>query len=324
MQFLRKLNIIFTLALIFLLVLSTVAMAEVYTVQRGDTLFSLSKKTGVPIEKIRAANGLQSYSLVAKQVLLVPQRYIVKSGDTLYLISKRFGIDLWELKSLNGLYSNNIFVGQALYVPQKSPYKRITVSRGDTLFLISRNYGVSVESIKQLNGLIGNTIYPGMKLLIPERQVQAPKRETQTTTSRGGYIDRGLIRSGSGVSYTSQDRVVLAKLIHAEAEGEPYSGKLGVGAVVVNRVKSSIFPNSIRGVIYQVDNLGLYQFSPVLDGRLDIAIPNAESYKACDEALAGKDPTGGALYFFNPSKITNSWLLSKPVIYRAGEHVFTN
>ena len=117
--------------------------------------------------------------------------------------------------------------------------------------------------------------------------------------------------------------MLLARLIEAEAEGEPYMGKVAVGAVVVNRVLSNLFPNTIKDVIYHVDEIGAYQFEPVLDGRLFSVTVSSDSYKAADAALGGMDPTGGALFFFNPYKISNTWLLSKPVIYRIGDHVFT-
>lgn len=324
MVFIKKQKIAVFLVAFFLL-LGGAAQAQVYTVQPGDTLYLLSKSTGIPMEKIVSANTLAGDQIVAGQVLLLPEKYIVKSGDTLYLISRRYGIDLQELKSLNGLSSDKIFIGQALYIPQKSPYKRITVQKGDTLFLISRAYGVTVQDLKDLNGLIGDDIYPGMRLLIPQyasTPATAPERSGELPSR--GYIDRdSYVKSGSGIYYTAEDRMILAKLIHAEAEGEPYNGKVAVGAVVVNRVKSPDFPNTVRDVVYQIDELGLYQFSPVEEGRLDYITPNRDSLSAADDALAGKDPTGGALYFFNPDKITNSWLLSKPVLCKIGSHVFT-
>ncbi|AYO29818.1 LysM peptidoglycan-binding domain-containing protein [Biomaibacter acetigenes] len=324
MQLFKKLNIA-AFAVTFFLLLGGTAQAQVYTVQPGDTLFLLSKSTGVPMEKIVSANTLANDQILAGQVLLLPEKYIVKSGDTLYLISRRYGIDLQELKSLNGLSSDEIFVGQALYIPQKSPYRRITVQKGDTLFLISRAYGVTVQDLKDLNGLIGDDIYPGMRLLIPHSaQVPATAPERSGELPSRGYIDRdAYVKSSSGIYYTAEDRMVLAKLIHAEAEGEPYDGKVAVGAVVVNRVKSPDFPNTIKDVVYQIDELGLYQFSPVEEGRLDYITPNKDSLSAADDALAGVDPTGGALYFFNPAKISNKWLLSKPVLYKIGNHVFT-
>lgn len=321
---LKKLNIAALVVALFLLFGGT-AQAQVYTVQPGDTLFLLSKSTGIPVEKIVTANTLVSDEILAGQILLLPEKYIVKPGDTLYFISRQYGIDLAELKNLNGLSSNDIFVGQALYIPQKSPYQKITVQKGDTLFLISRAYGVTVQDLKNLNGLVGDTIYPGMKLLIPQNAVtpvNVPDR-SQSLTSRGSFDRDTYMKAGSGIYYTAEDRMLLAKLIHAEAEGEPYNGKVAVGAVVVNRIKSPIFPNTIKGVIYQIDDQGFYQFSPVEDGRLYSATPNKDSFNAADDALAGIDPTGGALYFFNPAKIDNRWLLSKPVIYKVGNHVFT-
>jgi N-acetylmuramoyl-L-alanine amidase len=320
-HFVRKVNTaIFLFA--FLVLLSGRAEAKVITVQPGDTLYSLSRITGIPVDKVKQNNSLYSDYITSGQVLLIPEKYTVKSDDTLYLISKSYGIDLWELKDLNGLYSDDIWPGQALYVPQKSPYQQLTVNWGDTLYWISQNYGVSIEDLKTVNGLWGSEIYAGMKLLIPSK-ASSPVQRPADLPSRGS-INRGqYIKYGTGVYHTQEERALLARLIEAEAEGEPYMGKVAVGAVVVNRVLSDKFPNTVKDVIYHVDEIGAYQFEPVLDGRLFSVAPSSDSYKATDEALGGLDPTGGALFFFNPYKISNTWLLSKPVIYRIGDHVFT-
>jgi len=291
-------------------------------VQAGDTLNSISRITKVPIDKIRQNNSLVSDYITAGQVLLVPEIYTVKSGDTLYLISKNFGVSVWELKNLNGLSSDLIWPGQTLYVPQSCPYQQITVNWGDSLYKISQTYGVSIEDLKTINGLWGKELYAGIKLMIPSGT--SPKGNNSQNLPSRGYINRDqYIKYGNGIYHTQEDRMLLARLIEAEAEGEPYMGKVAVGAVVVNRVLSDKFPNTIKEVIYHVDEIGAYQFEPVLDGRLFIVTPSSDSYKAADEALGGMDPTGGALFFFNPYKITNTWLLSKPVIYRIGDHVFT-
>lgn len=321
MHFVRKVNmVIFLFA--FMVLLSGRAEAKVITVQPGDTLYSLSRITGIPVEKVKQNNPLYSDSITSGQVLLIPDKYTVKTGDTLYLISQSFGIDVSELKDLNGLYSDDIWPGQALYIPQKSPYQQITIDRGDTLYWISKNYGVSIEDLKTVNGLWGNEIYAGMKLLVPLK-TSSPVQRPADLPSRGS-INRGqYIKYGTGVYHTQEERALLARLIEAEAEGEPYMGKVAVGAVVVNRVLSDEFPNTIKDVIYHVDEIGAYQFEPVLDGRLFSVVTSSDSYKAADESLGGLDPTGGALFFFNPYKISNTWLLSKPVIYRIGDHVFT-
>lgn len=305
----KKLSItVFLLVLVILL--GGRAEAQVYSVETGDTLFDLSLETGIPMDKIKQGSFITSDDINAGQVLLIPKTYIVKPEDTLFLISQRYGIELWELQYLNNLYSDYIVPGQSLYIPEKSPYDKYTVQGGDSIYLISKAFGVDIEDLKEVNGLLGNGIYPGMVLLIPTNQ-----RGYQDSSYQGNI--------GYGAYYTRADRDLLARLIHAEAEGEPYLGKVAVGAVVVNRVNSDKFPNTIKNVIYQVDELGCYQFSPVLDGRLFTVVVSEEAKRAADEALAGIDPSGGALFFFNPWKITNQWLLSKPVLRRIGDHVFT-
>lgn len=305
----KRLNIaVFLMVLVILW--GGIAEAQVYSVRSGDTLFNLSLSTGIPVDKIKQGNFITSDYINAGQVLLIPKTYIVKPGDTLFLISQRSGIDLWEMQYLNDLYSDYIVPGQSLYIPEKSPYERYTVQWGDSIYWISKAFGVDMQNLKDLNGLSGDEIYPGMVLLIPKNQKGYQGSSYQSNIGYGAY-------------YTQADRDLLARLIHAEAEGEPYLGKVAVGAVVVNRVNSNKFPNTIKNVIYQVDEIGCYQFSPVLDGRLYTVSVGEESKRAADEALAGADPTGGALFFFNPWKITNQWLLSKPVLRRIGDHVFT-
>ena len=109
--------------------------------------------------------------------------------------------------------------------------------------------------------------------------------------------------SGSGGSSNSGDKdlYLLAKLVHGESRGEPYKGKVAVAAVVLNRVKSSSFPNSISGVIYQKG-----AFSAVSDGQINLS-PDNESIKAARDAMNGWDPTGGCLYYYNPKKTSNKW-----------------
>ena len=109
---------------------------------------------------------------------------------------------------------------------------------------------------------------------------------------------------------------LLARLISAEARGEPYSGQVAVGAVVLNRVDHPSFPNSISAVIYQSG-----AFSCLYDGQFDQPVADS-AYKAAREALAGADPTGGAIYYFNPATATNKWIWSRPEIVTIGKHRF--
>lgn len=121
--------------------------------------------------------------------------------------------------------------------------------------------------------------------------------------------------SGSG-QYNSNDVYLLAKVIAAEARGESYVGQVAVGAVVLNRVEHSSFPDSIAGVVYQPG-----AFSCVNDSNWSVA-PTAESQKAARDAINGWDPSGGAIYYYNPAKTSNQWIRSRPVIVTIGSHLF--
>ncbi len=109
---------------------------------------------------------------------------------------------------------------------------------------------------------------------------------------------------------------LLAKLINGEARGESYEGQVAVGAVVLNRVSHPSFPNSIAGVIYQPQ-----AFTAVDDGQINAAV-EASCLKAARDALSGWDPTGGAIYYYNPATATNKWIRSRKVITTIGKHVF--
>lgn len=122
--------------------------------------------------------------------------------------------------------------------------------------------------------------------------------------------------TGSGAGGNSGDVDLLARLISAEARGEPYNGQVAVGAVVLNRVEHPSFPNSLSGVIYQP-----YAFTCVYDGQFQQ--PVAESaYRAARDALNGVDPSGGAVYYYNPRTATSGWIYSRPVIVEIGNHLF--
>lgn len=122
--------------------------------------------------------------------------------------------------------------------------------------------------------------------------------------------------SSSDGSASQGDVYLLARLISAEARGEPYIGQVAVGAVVLNRVEHPSFPNSMSGVIYQSG-----AFSCLYDGQFDQPVADS-AYRAAREALAGSDPTGGAIYYFNPATATSKWIWSRPQMLTIGNHIF--
>lgn len=122
--------------------------------------------------------------------------------------------------------------------------------------------------------------------------------------------------STSSSATNSNDLNLLSRLVYGEARGEPYAGQVAVAAVVLNRVKSSSFPNTISGVIYQSG-----AFSVVNDGQINLT-PNDTARKAAQDALNGWDPSYGAIYYFNPSTATNKWIWSRPMTVTIGRHRF--
>lgn len=115
----------------------------------------------------------------------------------------------------------------------------------------------------------------------------------------------------------SDDANLLARLIAAEARGEPFEGQVAVGAVVLNRVHNATFPNTLAGVIFQPG-----AFEPLQNGLFWSRTPNPQEQRAAMSALTGWDPTYGGLYFWDPSKVGSSWIWSRPVIRQIGHHLF--
>lgn len=126
----------------------------------------------------------------------------------------------------------------------------------------------------------------------------------------------GSSSSGGVNGYSSADVYLLAKTIYAEGRGEPYTGQVAIGAVVLNRVRNSAFPNTVSGVVYQK-----HAFTAVTDGQINLT-PNETAMRAARDAISGWDPTGGALYYYNPAVATSSWIFDRQTVTVIGKHVF--
>lgn len=136
---------------------------------------------------------------------------------------------------------------------------------------------------------------------------------TKTLQAMGIYTSSS---SSSSSANNSSNLNLLARLVYGEARGEPYTGQVAVAAVVLNRVKSSSFPNTVSGVIYQAG-----AFSVVSDGQINLT-PNQTAYNAARDALNGWDPSYGSIYYFNPNTATSSWIWSRPHVITIGNHRF--
>lgn len=194
------------------------------------------------------------------------------------------------------------------------------------VFAASYGKGSSGETVKQIqtklkewgyySGTVDGVYGSGTEKAVLEFQkkngLKADGKVGQATFEALGITPGANYAEGN----SGGDLALLARLISAEARGEPYNGQVAVGAVVLNRVDHPSFPNSISGVIYQAG-----AFSCLYDGQFDEPVADS-AYKAAKEAMAGADPTGGAIYYFNPVTATNKWIWSRPEIITIGKHRF--
>jgi spore germination cell wall hydrolase CwlJ-like protein len=235
------------------------------------------------------------FILIASQSTVYAADYTVAANDSLYKISTLFKVPIDTIKSDNTLHSDSIMIGQKLSV-SALVYK---VKSGDTLKKVAAKYGVTVTAIKKANHKKTSTIKIGQKLIIPGIQPVSG--------------------SGAIVPYTKDEVSLLARLIEAEASGEPYQAKVAVGAVVINRVQSKDWAPSIKDVIYQKFGQ-YYQFTPVKNGMIDKPA-SSDSTRAAWEALKGTDPSRNAIYYFDNTS-TNNWLWAKTRTASIGKMVF--
>ncbi|MBQ3234616.1 MAG: spore cortex-lytic enzyme [Clostridia bacterium] len=179
-----------------------------------------------------------------------------------------------------------------------------------------KNWGYYTGSV---DGIYGSKTKAAVKYFQRRNGLTADGIVGNKTLKAMGITSSMLSGSGSSSTasgYTSSDVKLLARLIYAEARGEPYQGQVAVGAVVLNRVKSSSFPNTISGVIYQP-----YAFTCVNDGQINLS-PNQTALKAAKDAMNGWDPTYGCIYYYNPKVATSSWIYSRKTVVTIGNHVF--
>ena len=185
-------------------------------------------------------------------------------------------------------------------------------SRGETVRQVQKkllNWGYYQGAA---DGIYGQETYKAVKFFQQKNGLKADGIVGDATLKALG------IASGSTTATTANDRNVelLAHLVYGEARGEPYLGQVAVAAVVLNRVESASFPNTISGVIYQSG-----AFDAVSDGQIDLS-PNAQCDRAARDALNGWDPTNGCLYYYNPSTATSRWIWSRTVMLTIGKHNF--
>lgn len=186
-------------------------------------------------------------------------------------------------------------------------------SSGSTVTTIQtklKNWGYYTGSV---DGIYGSSTASAVKYFQSKNGLTADGVAGDATLKALGIHSTS---SSATSSSGSSDLNLLAKVISAEARGEPYSGQVAVGAVILNRINHPSFPNSLSAVVYEPG-----AFTCMVDGQIDQPIADS-AYNAARDALNGSDPTGGAIYYFNPATATSSWIWSRPLITIIGSHRF--
>ncbi|WOO35500.1 LysM peptidoglycan-binding domain-containing protein [Anaerocolumna sp. AGMB13020] len=270
----------------------------------------------IKLKSVRVVLAASLLSLVLCQANVSAATYKVAANDSLYKISKLFKTTVATIKKTNNLKSDTIQKGQKLTISAKI----YTVKKGDTLNKIAKANKISLANLRKANNKYNDTLKVGQKLILPGIKTTAKTTataRTATTATTSAKVEAA--SSKAVIKYTQKEKDLLARLITAEATGQPYKAMVAIGGVVVNRVQSKEWPDTITAVINDVPG-GYYQFTPVKNGYIkkpasDIAI------KAAGEALLGTDPSKGAMFYFDDSS-TNEWLWAKPQTAKFGNMVF--
>lgn len=189
-------------------------------------------------------------------------------------------------------------------------------STGSTVKTIQRklkNWGYYNGSV---DGVFGSKTKQAVRYFQQKNGLKVDGIVGNNTLKALGMPTNSSSSSSQTSGYSEADINLLARLIYGEARGESYVGQVAVGAVVMNRIKSSSFPNTMSGVIYQ-----RYAFTAVDDGQINLA-PNATARKAALDAINGWDPSYGALYYYNPATATSAWIFTRKTTVTIGRHVF--
>ena len=196
---------------------------------------------------------------------------------------------------ITGLCAVTLFCSGVMAFASPAMAWTYRIEKGDSLFKLAKEFGTKVNTLRNTNGLQSDLILAGETLWIPDTMAKPMQN------SRG-----------------QNDLYLLARLISGEARGESYQGQVAVGAVIMNRLNSGDFPNTIAGNIFKRG-----EFESVSNGQIWETVTES-ALKAAKAAISGADPTGGALYFYNPAKVRSktNWIWSRQVTGRIGAHVF--
>jgi N-acetylmuramoyl-L-alanine amidase len=313
---------------------------DTYSVKSGDSLWKISNQFKIDIKEIIKMNNLKDNILHVGQTLKIPtttdqqlERYVVKKGDNLWSLAHKYNTTVAEIKRFNNLKKDVLQIGQIIAIQlsaeDATSTNLATRSSNEANALASSLLKFETNSQYSCDLNVNgndNTNYPIAGTTINDQLTlfniynPMPVNDNQKQIVKAASTNMSTVPAIND-GYTKDDYKWLATIIEAEAENQPYIGKLAVGSVVINRVQSENFPNSIKGVIFQKSKR-VYQFSPVGDGRINRVVPSEDSLKAAQAALEGEDPTKGALFFYNPKTATSRWIESREVAVVIVDHTF--
>lgn len=225
---------------------------------------------------------------------------------------KRLGHYLWRLTIIALI---NIMVVLMIYNSTTARAYSQYGSRGSEVTAIQQKLAELGYNVGSADGIFGTGTKNALIEFQKSNRLTADGIAGEKTLAALGITGGG----GSGGAYggySESEVQLLSSIISAEARGEPYEGQVAVGAVIMNRIAHPSFPNTLSGVIYQNG-----AFSCLYDGGINAPVADS-AYQAAREAINGSDPTGGAIYYYNPAKTTNKWIWSREVIATIGEHRF--
>ena len=302
-KLLKKQNTALLLVLIFLLFLTPSVLSAdfqlIYVVQRGDSLSEIASSYNISLEKLIKINNISnSHSIRAGDELKIP----VNKAE---IPDRDFNQRLFTQQdnfSLDSRQNYAVRINPEQETPEIDDISEdelisYHISSGDTLYDIARAFNTSIGVLEALNDFNNGVLRVGQTIVVPVHNLSQ--------------------RQALSRSISSEELDLLARAIYGEARGESYTGQVAVGAVIINRVLSPDFPGTIEGVIYQSG-----QFCPAEDGSLYLE-PDNNARSAARDALSGEDPSGGALFFYNPDKATDrEWVTRRQKLVTIGNHVF--
>jgi len=233
--------------------------------------------------------------------------HTVQTGESLWSIAQVYGTTTGHIEQANGLTrASTIYAGQRLLVTR--PGEAVHwVHHGDSFHSIAMVYGTTVEYLIDMNGRTNTNLAPGERVVVPVADGPMSSFAAAARTSANSTRSVGL---------TAYELDLLARAAAAEARGEPYTGQVAVASVILNRVASASFPDSVYGVVHE-----RHQFESVMNGSINMPAGQTQRQAALD-AVNGWDPSYGSVYFWNPAKANNSFLWSRPLTVRIGNHQF--